>query len=334
LSDWLTLLYSCLFNSLAELPPGDCFQVELEAVLHRAQRADEANLRGASSFVFLPLWVCTALGGQAGRAVPAAAAWRALHLAAQLLDRVQDSHRPPDGSPLQNPAQTVNVATAFLSLAALALDNLAALADGCHTYLAVRRCLDRAVLYACAGQHADLAAVQAGCRPPTPSDCLAIMAAKSGQAFAAACQAGAIVGGASPTTLGACTEFGYNLGIVGQIANDWLAMTERSESMTSDLAGSLNLGVAYAYAVLPGASSARLSTLLARSATDRPALAEAQDLLRDAGALLFLAAQSQIFWGRAQAALASIALAPAGHQSLLDLLDRASLLPGKVEGGA
>jgi geranylgeranyl diphosphate synthase, type I len=329
LSDWLSQIYQCLLGCLVELPADNSFRRDLEAVLERAQAGDELHREGASSFVFLPLWVCLGLGGQERRAILVAAAWRALHLAAQLFDRVQDNHRPPPGSPLANPAQTLSVATALLSLAGLVLANLTELEDGRDVYIAIRRCLDRAILNACAGQHADLAAGPDHKRPPSVPECQLIMAGKSGRAFAAACEAGAVAAGSPAEMAAICAEFGYNLGIMGQIADDCLAVTAPAEAPISDLAISTNLAVAYTLAVLPAERSNRLSTLLAQVQPTGPALSEAQAILRDAGALLFLAAQSQIFRGRALAALNRMTLAPQASHALLDLLDGASLLPGK-----
>ena len=324
MTDRLGSVYNHLFSRLTELSLHSSPQHELRAVLQWAQRSDEAN-RKASSFVLSSLWTCAGVGGKADWAVPVAAAWRVLHLAAQLFDCVQDDHRLPVGIPLICRAQAVSVATSFLFLAGIALEALIELEEGCNTFIQVRRCLDRAALEASSGQHADLSQRTERSKI-SPQRCLAIMAAKSGQVFSAACQMGAIVGKARAERVGACAEFGYNLGIMGQIADDWLALTAPPEAGSPDLAGSLNLAVAYAYAVLPDAKKKHLSFLLAKAATDARLLAEVRQLLLSAGGSLYLVTQSQLFRQRAKAALESAALETGPYQSLRLLLDRASLM--------
>jgi geranylgeranyl pyrophosphate synthase len=87
-------------------------------VLDAAQLSEKEGV----SLTLLPLLACQAAGGSPKRAIPVAAAWRALHIAAKLLDDVEDGALTL--LPL-DPASVLNVATGFIALANLALARLA-----------------------------------------------------------------------------------------------------------------------------------------------------------------------------------------------------------------
>jgi len=69
----------------------------VQAALQHLLDADQARKREAWPFAFLPLFTARLVGGTAEVALPAAAAWNLVHLAAKLLDDLEDRH-PPTGS--------------------------------------------------------------------------------------------------------------------------------------------------------------------------------------------------------------------------------------------
>lgn len=167
--------------------------------------------------------------------------WHLVQIAAKLLDDVEDglTHK------LQPAATTVNLATALLFVAQLALDE-----GGSSQATAgrLRRQLDWARLIACSGQHDDLLG-QHNAQPLLPDKWLQLAEAKSGALFSWAAWAGAVASEADESACQACSVYGRHLGVLLQIADDfndlWLSHHLEDFSL-----GSPNLAISYAWTIL------------------------------------------------------------------------------------
>ena len=155
-------------------------------------------------------------GGTPEAAVAAAVAVELAHDFSLLHDDVMDGdltrrHRPAVWA-------VFGVSQAILAgdvLLTLAVEQAAGLPGGAQV-------LSRALLDLCAGQWADVAFEQ---RDQVPvSECVQMAAQKTGALLGAACQLGALAGGAGPAPAERYREFGRQLGVAFQLADDELGV--------------------------------------------------------------------------------------------------------------
>ena len=272
-------------------------------------------------FSLLPLLICQFVGGDIETAVPLAAAWNLFHLAANIFDDIEDEGvvaGPHGAMPL---AEAVNAATALLFLAQAALDPLSEIGDSL-SLPELRRELNQTGIQICVGQHQDL--VEMG-KPDVSLDTYwQIAGAKSGRFFGWASRAGAVIGGGSPSQVVGCDRYGYNLGVLLQIFDDWTGLSPNKG--VNDLAlGKRTLPVIYALAVAPSEQRRRLMTLLDRARQGRDAGLEARTEIIRLGGLHYTLVEAEVRRKRAETALLAI---PGIHAPLLELLTMAfPLLP-------
>lgn len=310
----------------------------LQTVLLQLIEADQARKRKAGPMAFLPLFTAQLVGGAAEVAIPAAAAWNLLHLAACLFDQLEDAHplRPASCySPEQtlsglDPASALNAATALLFLAPLALHThpQSSGADQRRSFtrhgtLQLVDGLHNTWLRMCTGQHRDLTEMA---NPRfTLDDYWQVVGAKSGSCFAWAGQAGAVLGGGAAPQVAACARYGYNLGVLLQLADDWVDLGPGQEA--GDLAqGKRTLPVLYALSVAAPAQRKRLAMLLNEAPRSPQAQAEAWQVILALGGLHYVLVQAQIYRRRAQTAVWPDA-EPTAREYLTVLLDSVFPLP-------
>lgn len=271
-------------------------------------------------FTALPVLTCQLVGGDVTVAAHLAVTWNLLHLAAHIFDDIADEGfvMGPNGPmPL---AEAVNVATAFLFLAQLALDPLPQKDIPLSLLYKLRHNLNQITTQVCVGQHRDLVEMT---RSEVSLDAYwEVIAAKSGLSFGWACRAGAAVAGGSPSQIEGCGVYGYNLGLLLQISDDWADLW--TDKGVSDLAlGKKTLPVIYALAVAPLKRKERLLALLNQASHCRDAGAAARSEILQLGGLHYTLVEAKIRHRRAEAAL------PGGQtqKHLLALLNLASPQP-------
>lgn len=295
-------LYARLDDFLCEALPASPLRSRLRTLVRR----ERVRQRAAPAVARLPLLTCALVGGSPAAARPAALAWNLLQLAAQILDRLED------GAPLHElhldlrPAEALNAATALLFLAFQALDSSP---DSTAEPLSqVRRRLSDAALGACLGQHLDLTTTANS--HVTLDDYWEIIGDKSGRPFAWAAEAGARLGGAPDPQIAACHDFGYNLGVLVQLADDWADLWPRDGQ--SDLArGRRTLPALYARLVAPTDEGQQLARWLAEAPHCQAAEARARQAIIRLGAPHYLVVEAGRYRCRALAALSTC---PAGPQ--------------------
>jgi geranylgeranyl pyrophosphate synthase len=301
-----------LQEALGKDKPGTAYRRGLLALLRQWSEPDT----DAPSISVLPRLTCEASGGDSHQAEPVVVAWQSVRLAVKLLDDVED------GDVSDQPAQAINFATGLLFVGHLALGELAVQGMSSEHPQCLSQALHRAVLRACAGQHADLAAAQTGIADMDPDDWLETARAKSGEFLAWAAWAGALVAGADQRILACYREYGSHLGVLLQVADDFNGVWGAGDP--SDLAtAGLTLPVCYALSAVQGMERTRLSGLLERAGRgDEVAEAQAREWLIDLGAQGYLLAVAQVQRRQALSALwRANPVSPAGEQ-LAALMDR------------
>lgn len=309
-----------LRDNLPNTAVATLFRQEFQRVLDRWLE----NSIGPPNVVQLPALACEAVGGDPRAAVPVTATWQLVRLAAKLLDDIEDRDLN------DRLAITLNAATSLIFAAPLVLNELTT--NSAHDVAArATMALERAMLRAAAGQHADLNVAQLEERTEDPEAWLEIAEAKSGELLAWAGWAGALVGGADEHTQECLRQYGFHLGVLLQVADDFNGIWGASGA--TDLArGCLSLPVCYARHVLKGAARSHLETRLGQAAKgDRTAEGEAANMLIQSGAQAYLLAVARVQYRQARLALEqSQALTP--HHSLIALLD--GVMPALASLGA
>lgn len=298
----LDSVYNLLLSAVQEVSPDDVYFQTLVGVLKRARQAER---KPHASFTLLPVLSCVACGGVVERAIPVAAAWRALHIAAHLFDTVQDAARTSPPARKANSELTINTATGLLALAGLVLNQIPN-ERGEH---ALEISFYQSILRAAGGQHLELSLVT----HPDLDTYFRIATLKSGEPFALAAQSGAQVAGANNEVIGGCRTFGYNVGILIQLLDDW------RDFMTNVLAEErYPLPVVYAFAV----ASPELLEHLRESWNQRGEEEEAQkvrDLVQELGGLTYTLGEMFRYFERACTALTRVERADVLRQWLLEV---------------
>lgn len=271
---------------------------------------------GSPSIADLPRLTYQAAGGDERWILPVLAAWQAVHLALKLFDDVED------GDEGDYPSEAINTGTGLLMAAQVALEQLPAYRASPKAAQSVRLALSRAVLRACVGQQSDLVAARSPGAGTDPDGWLEIAASKSGELLGWAAWAGALAAGADERTASRYFEYGYHLGVLLQVADDFKDVWH--EDGSGDLAhGRLTLPVCYALHVATDEGRALLTDLLERAAAgDGSAEAEARQVLIDLGAQTYLLTVARVQHQQAVAALLSASGVPAQVQQLTVLLDQ------------
>ena len=271
---------------------------------------------GSPSVADLPRLTYQAAGGDARLIMPVLAAWQAVHLALKLFDDVED------GDAGDQPSEAINTGTGLLMAAHVALEQLPAYGVSPAAARSVRLALGRAVLRACVGQQSDLVAGRSPGAGTDPDGWLQIAASKSGALVGWAAWAGALVAGADERSVSSYHEYGYRLGVLLQVADDFKDVW-RAEGSSDLASGRLTLAVCYALHVATDEGRALLTDLLERAAVgDGPAEAEARQVLIDLGAQTYLLAVARVQYQQAAAALQNAGGIGAPVHQLSALLDQ------------
>ena len=283
----------------------------------RAARASVAET--TSSLINLPVLCCQEANGDVCQAVPVVAAWWLLHLAAHVLDGIEDGE--PDDAlwASLNKSQALNAATGLIFAAQRALTDLPRLGVSVSLALTLVDDFGYTVLRMCAGQHADLAVQNTA--DLSLEQYWAIMAAKSGDFFSLACRAGALLGTEDTRRVAHYTEFGYNLGVLLQISDD-LTDLWKSGRQNDLTAGQQTLPILYALNVASREQRVDLRQLLSRAPDDAEAEAKAQEMIINLGAPAYLLVEARVRHRRAKDALRAAGQFSPAYDQLLALVDR------------
>jgi len=169
-----------------------------------------------TAFDRLPSVCCEACGGNASKALPVTAAWQLLRLAAKLFDDIED------GEVERDRGEATNLATGILFVAQSTLQRLPQKPSqvAMETQYRIVNEFNRSCLFACAGQHEDLAG-QVNFSLLDLDSWMKAARAKSGELLGWAAWAGAMIAGAQESVASNYRDYGIHLGILLQIGDDF-----------------------------------------------------------------------------------------------------------------
>jgi len=302
------LVNKILQRNLAEKDSEKTFGRRLRQILEQA--VDKLSV--------LPLLTCEVAGGDPYQAIPLMAAWQLSRLSAKLLDDVAD------GESIYPTPEAVCLATGFLLMAPLALEELQNHGVSASRIRTLTRSLHRIGLRACAGQYAEITSHNR----IDPDGWLVVARAKSGDPCAWAAWAGAMVAGGKEKALADFHNFGSHLGILLQVADDFNGIWGTKQF--SDLRGEqLNLAVCYARLVAEGEQKLRLEALLKNTIRgEDTSESEIRQLLIEMGSQAYLLAVGE---EHRQQALATLQRDYRMYSILVNMLDQIWPILGKVQ---
>lgn len=175
----------------------------------------------------LPLIVCEAISGYFKHALPVAAAFYLLEKAAETFDDIEDSDSSEALSAKYGSAMATNVGTTLLILAEKAVTRLKE--RGVEDKITIRVIdeVNSSFITACAGQHLDLSL---SLNVAVSEDMyIQVSAMKSASIIGCTCRVGALLATENQQLIDMFAKYGYYLGIVSQIANDILGITQEND---------------------------------------------------------------------------------------------------------
>lgn len=268
-------------------------EVRLAGTITRLLREAESAEEEAGAPTLLSLLACEAAGGRALQALPVAAAWRILHIASKLIDDVEDGDADRLRSGPGKSALLVNLATGLYAASSLCLLRLPA-----ALYLDLTPMFHRTILRMVGGQQRELD----GAEGESVDGCLAVIGEKAASFFALSTEAGARCATKDEAVIGRLREFGFNAGMIVQLADDLDGF--RESGPYGDLAnGRRKLPMIYSLSVATPSEQRELERLLERAVEDPRAEAEVRHLMLGIGAETYMALQIALYRRRALNAL-------------------------------
>lgn len=273
----------------------------LDAVSNRqVSTANSHAVYGA----LLPLLACTASGGEAGQAIPLAAAWVLYDLASDVFDDLQDRDGKDRPWNYWRPARAIAVGLGLIAAGEVCL---ARLRPAATDRAEIASSLARTFLLASRGQGDDG-------REPSLASYLSQLVAKSGLVFAAVTRAGASLCASTPHLLQSMYEYGLAVGVLVQIRDDCRDLS--SSHAVSDLAtGNHTLPVLYALSLQEHQSHPQLVSLLRRPRDSWTAyeVEEVCQILAGMGAFAYAIAVARVYEQKALAALQTLPTHETAH---------------------
>ena len=236
---------------------------------------------------------CLAVGGNADLATSAAAAIEHFHTAALIHDDIADDAELRRGEPCLHLSEGLGLAINMGDLA-LSLVNGTVMRDPALDDAAKVRVVTELVEMTrrkVEGEGLDIGWALDARYDITPEDYLVMATHKTAHYSGAVPLAiGAIIGGGTEAQIEALRNYGLDTGLAFQIQDDLLNLVGREESTKKDFRNDITEGkrtlvVVHALQTLEGNDRARLIDILSSRAKDPEVLAQAVDLMTQAGSI-------------------------------------------------
>ena len=286
---------------LTTLIDGGNLRAVISEALPENRRIHTSSARRTKPWALLPMMVCACLSGDYRPAVPLAAALELLKAAAEVLDDVEDADSSASLSARYGPAIATNAATTLIILAEKALARLTESGVESRTAGEVFAAVNAFYARACAGQHLDLSLTAE--KRMSEEVYLKIIELKTASAVECACTSAALLASRAAATVDLFSEFGRNLGMSCQIANDIHGITSGPDAR----ARKITLPVIYALSQTQGEVFSQLESIFIKiggqsaSTTD-----EVTKLLWRTGALPYATVKMEYYRLKAREALDKI----------------------------
>jgi geranylgeranyl pyrophosphate synthase len=263
----------------------------------------------------VPFLVCDSQNCERNQVIPIATTWLLLRLAAKSFDDVED------GDAKDTIGETTNLASGLLVSAYQMLSMLGSQNNlSFQGYQKVIKEFNHSILHACQGQHLDLASKHKFVQFK-PNDWLNIASAKSGDLFSWATWASALVMCSDEQIQEGYRKFGYHLGLLLQVVDDYNDFY--CDSGTDLVHGQVSLPVSYAFYVASSADRFKIEILLKEAEHgSKKAVKEVRQLIIREGAIEFLVSIAWIQRQLALDALNSIGCHSPRDQPLVSLLNQ------------
>lgn len=297
-----------ILSSFAEIP--DLGILTKEAIECSTPRGKAGRL------LFLPLMVCEAICGDQIRAIKVAAAMILFKAAAELYDDIEDQDVPESFAARRGMPIAINTATTMVMMAEKTMGRLH-LEKGIpqHRVLKTIETVNDCYLTACTGQHLDLQ-LMAG-KKIDEDVYLKIAAMKSGAQLGCFCKAGAMLASDDDEKINSFSRFGYNLGMIVQIAND----IQGIEKGTDILRRKMTLPVIYALSAAEGDALQELTAAYLEANQTAPDVPRVTELLSSTGAMYYAAMRLESYREAADVALAATEIAEEPMQEFRKLFE-------------
>lgn len=166
------------------------------------------------TFDFIPGLLFFSNSNSDKKIVPIITAWQVIRLSAKILDDVED------GDISTQISSHINLATTYIFFSESLLDSMQEFGISDESAFAIKKKFSEACLNTCIGQKKDIL-IQDKKKICTPDQWLEIAHDKTGELFAWACWSGAMVCELEEKVLNNCWNFGLNMGVLVQIADDY-----------------------------------------------------------------------------------------------------------------
>jgi geranylgeranyl pyrophosphate synthase len=236
----------------------------------------------------LPLVVCEAISGNYEHAVPASAALQLFMAAGEVFDDIEDADAAGSLSAKYGPAIATNAATALLILAEGAISQLKARDVADCVIVRVMGAINSFYTTACAGQHLDLSLTS---KTVSEDTYLRVASMKSATTIECACHIGALLATVNQEAVDLFTNFGHDLGMASQIANDIQGITTGSDVIERKI----TLPVVYALAHTEGRIHSQLEFAFGNFCEFPPDSKKTMDLLFGSGAIYYAMIKMEIY---------------------------------------
>ena len=248
----------------------------------------------------LPLIVCESICGDFKRALPVGAAIQLMLAAGDVFDDLEDADSPESLSAKYGAALSISAATTLLILAERAINRLKT--TGIEDSVTIRSCdiFNSYYSIACTGQHLDLSAPHNS--PVSEDRYLKILGMKSASQIECACHIGALIATADNGIIEAYSDFGRNLGMAAQIANDLLGITGGKDITMRNI----TLPVLYALTNANKKTRMEIEKYYVNSSGETPDVEHIKNLLFDTGAVYYTTLKQEFYRQKAIDALSEI----------------------------
>jgi geranylgeranyl pyrophosphate synthase len=273
------------------------FRDLIKEPLTKARRGLAPNVMHDRPWALMPLIVCEALCGSYKHAIPAGAALQLFLAAGDVFDDIEDADCPDSLSSKYGSAIATNAATTLLMLAEKAITRLKE--RGVADLMTVRiiNVVNSYYINACIGQHLDLNVHLD--TVGSEDTYLQITVLKSASQIECACKVGALLARAKKQLVDIFAQFGYNLGVSSQIANDIQSIINGSDILKNPN----TLPIIFALNQTDNQTYNQLRSFFSKPSVTVLDLEKVRDLLFRIGAIHYAMVKMEYYKQRAQAVL-------------------------------
>jgi geranylgeranyl pyrophosphate synthase len=237
----------------------------------------------------LPLIVCEAITGRYEHALPAAASLQLFKAAAEVFDDIEDADSSMSLSARYGSAIATNIATTLIILAEKTITRLKKNGIEDSVIIQMIDLINSFYTTSCIGQHLDLSLSPD--TTVTEETYLKITDMKSASTVECGCHVGALLATTNQQLIATFANFGHNLGMAGQIANDIQGIMQGSDIVKRKI----TLPIIYALTQTDSKTINKIRSTFGNSSERTPDVNGIRDLLFNSGAINYAMIKVELF---------------------------------------